>query len=587
MKAIEKNGKTKNTVDSDLFAEQKDLSSRMDANAYFRKLKYWLRTGVLVALVIPFVALSVYFHFQFTFTLKESANLNLVAIAESQRNTVDLFLQERVLNIFSQFQSKEFSFKPALHTMESYLRNLRRVSDAFIDVGFLSEDGTQISYAGPYPYLQNRNYADEEWFNTLVTKDQNHYISDIYLGFRNKPHFTIAIKQVIDGHVYVMRSTLDPDKFYMFIRTMSQEQGIDSALINNQGIFQIVDPARGKTLELSDFQPAKSTGSGVQEIKIKDKPTLIAYAWLNETPWALIVREPLNISHGKMYRTRQIIVISTVLILIIIALAVWFSIGVLIKKAQESADTHEQLQLQLRHASKLASVGELATGVAHEINNPLAIVIATSGVIRDMLNPEFGLDARPENIIKELDAIDAAVFRARTITRQLLDFGRKNPTLPVPCNLNRLIEDILQGFKQRAFVVKNIEIKKQYDTNLPEIMAVPDQIRQIVLNLINNADHAIDGPGTITIATASDEKQVRVTVTDSGKGMTSEQVKKIFDPFYTTKEVGKGTGLGLSVSLSLVKSMGGSIDVQSMPARGSSFTVSLPIEITEGMNDAA
>lgn len=586
MKTIEKRDKKKTEV-SGFFAEQKDVPAHLDTNTYFRKLKYWLRIGVLVAFVIPFAALSVYFHFQFTSTMKESAKLNLVAISESQRNTVDLFLQERVLDIFSQFQSEEFSFKPSLNTMGNFLGNLRRNSDAFIDVGFLNEAGAQIGYAGPFPYLQYKNYADEGWFKAAMQKDQNHYISDIYLGFRNKPHFTIAVKQVIDGHVYVMRSTLDPDKFYMFIRTMSREKGIDSALINQQGIYQLVDPALGKSLELSDFQPDKSTGSGVQEIEIKDEPVLVAYAWLKEVPWALIVREPLNISHGKMYRARQIIIFSTVLIFIVIGLAVWFSTGVLIKNAQETAENREQLQMQLLHASKLASVGELATGVAHEINNPLAIVIATSGVIRDMLNPEFELDASPEKILKELDTIDAAVFRARTITRQLLDFGRKNPALPVSCNLNRLIDDVTDGFKQRSLKVENIEIKKQYESELPDIIAVPDQLRQIFLNLINNAGDAMDGPGLITITTASDGNEVRVTVTDTGRGMTPEQMKKIFDPFYTTKEIGKGTGLGLSVSLSLVKSMGGSIDVQSIPGSGSSFTVSLPVEIEERMSDAA
>lgn len=584
MKIIEKRDK-KNTEVAGFFAEQKDVSNQLDTNTYFRKLKYWLRVGVLIAFVIPFAALSVYFHFQFTFTMKESAKLNLVAISESQKNTVDLFLQERVLDIFSQFQSEEFSFKPSLQTMGNYLGNLRRSSDAFIDVGFIDEAGAQIGYAGPFPYLQGKNYADEEWFRAAMQKDQNHYISDIYLGFRNKPHFTIAVKQVVDGRVYVMRSTLDPDKFYMFIRTMSQEKGIESALVNQQGIYQLVDPMHGKTLGLSDFQPEKNTGSGVHEVEIKGDPVLVAFAWLKEVPWALIVREPLNISHGKMYRARQIIIVSTVLIFIIIALAVWFSTGVLIKNAQETAENREQLQLQLLHASKLASVGELATGVAHEINNPLSIVIATSGVIRDMLNPEFELDASPENIIKELDTIDAAVFRARTITRQLLDFGRKNPALPVSCNLNRLIDDVLDGFKQRSLKVENIEIKKQYDSELPDIMAVPDQLRQIFLNLINNAGDAIDGPGLITITTASDNNQVQVTVTDTGRGMTSEQTKKIFDAFYTTKEIGKGTGLGLSVSLSLVKSMGGSIDVQSIPGSGSSFTVSLPVEIEERMRD--
>jgi two-component system NtrC family sensor kinase len=562
-------------------------SATIDTKAYFRKLKFRLRLGFLIAIVLPFVALSVYFHFQFNFTLKESAKRDLIALSESQRNIVDLFLQERVVNIFSQFQSEAFNLNPSRPTMENYLKSLRRVSDAFIDVGFLNEVGIQIGYAGPFPYLQDRIYADEKWFKTLVQQDRNHFISDIYLGFRNKPHFTIAVKQMIDGNLYVMRSTLDPDKFYMFLRTISQGKGVESALINADGIYQVVDPDRGEVFGQSDFRPSQKTGTGVQEIKNNGTSSLVAYAWLRETPWALIVQEPLDVAQGQMYQVRQIIIASITFIISIVAVVIWLTINGLVQGAQANAENREELQLQLLHASKLASVGQLATGVAHEINNPLAIIIATTGVIRDMLNPEFNLENSPEKIQLELDTIDSAAFRARTITRQLLDYGRKNPPRPAPCNLNHLLDDVMSGFKQRELEVKNISVHRDYSPELPEIIADPDQLRQVLLNLINNAGDAIDGSGSITIATSREDGKVKVKVTDTGRGMTSEQMKKIFDPFYTTKQPGKGTGLGLSVSLSIVKSMGGAIDVQSMPNAGSSFTISLPINITEGVNDAA
>ena len=156
----------------------------------------------------------------------------------------------------------------------------------------------------------------------------------------------------------------------------------------------------------------------------------------------------------------------------------------------------------------------------------------------------------------------------------------------MPCNLNRLIEDVLGGFKRHALEVENITIEKQYEADLPDIIADHDQIRQVLLNLINNAGDAISGSGTITISTASDGQNVRVTITDTGRGMTTEEMKKIFKPFYTTKASGKGTGLGLSVSQGIVKSMGGSIEVQSMPGAGSSFRVSLPVNLAERQDDA-
>ncbi len=197
-----------------------------------------------------------------------------------------------------------------------------------------------------------------------------------------------------------------------------------------------------------------------------------------------------------MYRARRIIIIGSVFIIVIIAMAIWFTTGKLINKAQDEAEKHEELQLQFLHASKLASVGELATGVAHEINNPLAIIMASSGVIRDMLDPEFNLDGSPENIRKELENIDAAILRARGITRQLLDYGRKNPPRPVPCDLNQILDEVMGGFKEREFEVANIEIIRNYSPDLPKILVDPDQIRQVFLNLINNAGDAITGSGT-------------------------------------------------------------------------------------------
>jgi len=550
----------------------------LDIKAYFRQLRFRLKIGLLGAFIVPLAALSVYFHFQYQITLKATAKMNLITISESQRNTIDLFLQERVVNIFSLWHSKEFNTTPTRATMDNYLQNLRRVSDAFIDVGFLNASGIQIGYAGPFPHLQNKAYVNEKWFLSLMKMDRGYYISDIYLGFRNKPHFTIAVRQMIDGQLYAMRSTLDPDKFYMFLRTISHNKGVECALINNAGIYQIVDPGQGELFGLSDFIPTEPTLSGVQEIKKNGDSILVAYSWLRETAWALIVREPLRIAHAQMYRVRRVLTAGTALIILIVAAAIWLTTNTLLNKAQENAEKREELQQQLLHVSKLASVGELATGVAHEINNPLAIILASSGVIRDMLNPEFAMDGGPENIIKELENIEAAIFRARGITHQLLDYGRKNTPQPVACNLNQIVDDVIHGFIEREFEIANIKVNRDYDPQLPEVMVDPDQIRQVFLNLINNAGDAISASGTITISTSRDKKYIRIAVTDSGKGMSYEQIQKIFDPFYTTKQAGKGTGLGLSVSLSIVKSMGGSIDVQSMPGAGSTFTVLLPIQ---------
>ena len=150
--------------------------------------------------------------------------------------------------------------------MQQFLQNLRQVSDAFIDVGFLNADGLQVGYAGPFPYLQNKDYSNQDWFNRLMQQERNHFISDIYLGFRNKPHFTIAVKQIIDGRPFVLRSTLDPDKFYMFLRTINHAKGVESYMVNSAGKFQLADPSQWQALSPSPFTPPLAIEAGVQEI---------------------------------------------------------------------------------------------------------------------------------------------------------------------------------------------------------------------------------------------------------------------------------------------------------------------------------
>ncbi len=556
--------------------ETEQPMSRSATEEYYRRLRRRLQIGLLVAFMVPLAILSLYFHFQFNLTLRESGKLHLATLAESQRNTIDLFLQERVVNIFNLFHGSDFRVPPTDSDMARYLQHLRETSDAFVDVGFLDASGVQIGYRGPFPYLQGKDYSNEPWFQALMQQERNYHITDIYLGFRQKPHFTIAVRQTFEGQPCVMRATLDPDKFYLFLRTIGKGKVADSALINREGRYQIIDPGRGELLAPSPYMPSASAGSGAEEVGTNGDSELFAYAWLTEVPWVLVVRQPLKIAYADMYRVRRIMIATTGVIVVVLISVTWLTTNRLLRRAEATDQARKELKSQLFHAAKLVAAGELAGGVAHEINNPLAIISTESGVIRDMLDPQFGLECTPDTIRKELDYIDEAVFRARDITQKLLNFVRKTEPRLVPCNINQVLEDIIGGLKERELEVTGIKVVRDLDPELPDVMLDPDQMRQVFLNIVNNAGDAVEGPGTITLTTRCNDSHIRATVTDTGKGMTSEQMERIFDPFFTTKEVGKGTGLGLSISLSIVQSMHGEIEVQSMPGAGSSFTVVLP-----------
>jgi two-component system NtrC family sensor kinase len=546
------------------------------ANGHFVRMRRRLQWGLLFALTIPLLILSCYFHLQFNYTLKTSRSLHLTILAESQRNTIDLFLQERVINILNLYRRDSLNLSPTEDDMRKYLQDLIAMSDAFIDLGFMNASGTQFAYAGPYPELRNRDYSSEKWFVELVKQDRNYLISDIYRGFRDKPHFTIAVKQVLDGNLFVIRATLDPERFRQFIRTIGERAGIDSALTNREGHCQVAASQRSVLLDASTAWVPQQRESNALEMEVQGESLLLAHAWLREVPWALVVHQPLSVAYARMYELRRVLILANVILVIVLGAAIWFATNRLVGRIQRIDESRRELRLQLLHASKLVAVGELAGGVAHEINNPLAIIHGQSGVIRDMLNPEFGLECTPDLIRQELAHIDNAVFRARTITQKLLNFVHKSEAKLELCDLNELLMDVISGVKEREFRVNNIELLYDLSPSLPRIYLDPDKIRQVLLNILNNAGDAMEGGGTISLTTRADKHTVRVVITDSGKGMTVEEMDKIFIPFFTTKEVGKGTGLGLSISLTLVQAMGGHIEVQSMPDRGSSFIVILP-----------
>ena len=315
--------------------------AKSNLQVYFRRLYLRLVIGLLAAFILPHMALSAYFHFQFTTTLKNTGKLNLEAISKSLRDTIDLFIQERVVNMFAVFHSSEFKLAPTTESMHLHLQSLRRASESFIDIGVLDADGTQTAYAGPYPFLQGKNYKDEPWFRDLMDTERAFTISDIYPGFRNKPHFTIAVRQMIDGRHYVLKSTLDPDKFYMFLRSISHGKEVETALINDRGQYQVVDPTQTALRALGDYIPPRETPSGVIEFTKAGDTILIAYAWLREVPWALKVRQPLAIAHAGMYRTRRIMTTSLAVILAVLAALIWFTTKRLIDGARATAEKRE------------------------------------------------------------------------------------------------------------------------------------------------------------------------------------------------------------------------------------------------------
>jgi PAS domain S-box-containing protein len=229
-----------------------------------------------------------------------------------------------------------------------------------------------------------------------------------------------------------------------------------------------------------------------------------------------------------------------------------------------------QERLYLTH--RLASVGEMASGIAHELNNPLTGIIGLSELLMD--------EKVPDSIREDLSAINNEAKRSASVVKNMLSFARKHSPSKQPVQINRIIDDVL-ALRRHEQRNHNIQVVKQLSPDLPEIIADPFQIQQVFINVILNAEQAMvdaHGKGTLTVSSEKAGNYIRVSFTDDGPGIDPQNIHRIFDPFFTTKEVGQGTGLGLSICYGIITAHEGLIYAQNENGKGATFFVELPVK---------
>jgi two-component system NtrC family sensor kinase len=243
-------------------------------------------------------------------------------------------------------------------------------------------------------------------------------------------------------------------------------------------------------------------------------------------------------------------------------------VAIIIERRQAEKDKLK-LHAQIRHADRLATLGMLAAGVAHELNEPLGNILGFAQLAKRC-------SGVPASAAKDIEKIEAASLQAREIIQKLLVFARQRLPVKAKVNLNEVVQDSLYFVEARC-AKEGIELVRELSPNLPEITADPAQLNQVLVNLVVNALQSMSGAGRITISTRFCDSNVRLVVQDTGAGMSKDVLEKIFVPFFTTKDVGQGTGLGLPVVHGIVTAHGGSIEVESKVGCGTRFEIQLPI----------
>ncbi len=550
-----------------------------------------LRRNLLVVMLCitlaPLGAAASLGYFQYGKLIHREEMNHLRWHGERAVHSVEMYLDSLKHDIIVATNSFTIEELKSQKRLDRVLSDLKSDHRCLVDLSVLDPEGIQIAYAGPYK-LAGKDYAMSPWY--LATLARKVHVSEVFMGFRNVPHFVIAVskKEPTGTGFWVVRASIDAQTLDQFLASVSTEAIDDIFLVSEDGLLQSSSRYYGRisnAFALASL-PGKK-GIDVVEARRGDKAVLRATGHVQNTPWILVV-EQNNYSESRLWSVFRTQLLTVSLVTAIVAGLLIISVATsLADRIRDAEDARESLIKESEYTSKLASVGRLAAGVAHEINNPLAIINEKAGLMKDILGLTDEMPHRAK-LVKEIGALEDAVSRARVITHRLLGFARRMDVQLQLVQVNDVIREVI-GFLDKEATYRSIRIEQQLDAALPPIESDTGQLQQIFLNVINNAIDAVDHGGRIQIAsTRLNGQSVRVDVEDDGPGIPPEVLKKIFEPFFTTKKGSdkRGTGLGLSITYGLVKKLGGDITVHTHVGSGTIFRMVFPFKASEAAASA-
>ena len=550
-----------------------------------RYLLLFIKSRLLSLLLIsitPLILVSVIILYQFHTSYQEKVHDHLETLVKKHTTIIDSFLNEKLGNI--RFIAETFGFEQLIH--DSFLGDQlvllqQEYGNVFVDLGVIDERGIQIAYAGPFK-LDAADYSKADW---LERAKRSHYIiSDVFLGLRGLPHFIVTVREIWEGKPWILRATIDFMAFNNLVENIRIGETGFAFILNRKGEFQ--------TKPLYDIEPSEPPYSEFLNRGNKDRiqvteesagllnKNIYVLASLKQGDWLLIFQQKASDAfsdfHGALRITIVIIFLGSMATLIM-GFVRFKNMTVNVEKAEREKQLMNE---QIIQTGKLASVGELAAGIAHEINNPVAIMVEEAGWIEDLLTEE-NLDSKNLDEMKRaLSQIHTQGLRCKEITQKLLSFARKTDSRVNEVQLNDLIEEVVAISSQRA-KYSNVTLKVDLQ-DLPTIKVSQTEMQQVFLNLINNALDAMDKKGGILeISSMLTDGDIIINVADNGPGIPEAILGRIFDPFFTTKPVGKGTGLGLSICYGIIQNYGGEITVRSTVGMGTTFSVKIPLSRNE------
>ncbi|MBN1104710.1 MAG: two-component sensor histidine kinase, partial [Deltaproteobacteria bacterium] len=531
-------------------------------SSYYSSLTRNLILVVLVVSFTPLILVSGIILYEFEKSYQEKVYAHLAELVEKHRQNIDSFLSEKLGNL--RFLAKTFTYEELSDEsfLEDRLANLQREYAAvFVDLGVVNERGIQVAYAGPFK-LGRALYSDAAWFKKAIKND--YFISDVFLGLRGLPHFIITVRDDWKGSPWILRATVDFVAFNNLVEKIRIGETGVAFILNREGESQTtpsleIAARRGPYREFLGIRDEKSTKAHiVEKVDESGERSLYVAAFLKDGDWLLVYQQLSSDAFSELRRTEGIALVIFVLGGLAIVSMAFFLSRRMVTRIEQSEREKEIADEQVIETGKLAAIGELAAGIAHEINNPVAIMVEEAGWIQDLLQEEeFKEGENLDEFQRALKQIRIQGYRCKEITHKLLSFARKTDSRVKELQINDIIHEVVRLSEQRARF-SNATIETDLQENLPLVRASETEMQQVFLNLITNGLDAVEKKGGRLLLASRLESSgplspnILIDVADSGQGIPKANLARVFDPFFTTKPVGKGTGLGLSICFGIV-----------------------------------
>ena len=554
----------------------------------FNKLysRTFTRNMVLIVIVVSFVPMLLVSGMilnQYSTSYHEKLYAHLKEVVHRHAQDIDSFLNERLNNLqFLLDSCQNVNLLDESVLQEKLFQLQQKYDGVFEDLGLINENGVQEAYAGRFS-LEKAEYSDAKWFQEAHEKP--YYISDVFPGLRSRPHFIVSVKTSHQDRHFLLRSTINFEAFNSLAENLRIGKTGFAFILNRNGDFQTKPhydmlPNSKSYMDFITAGKKEKHGIYIGEIQNSSGLNQAIYlaALLKNEDWILVYQQQKEEAFSDLIRTQivaAVILLLGALLIITMNLILFHKV---INHISEVDQEKEMMNRQIIETGKLASVGRLAAGTAHEINNPVAIMVQEAGWVGDLLQEEEFLEGKNlQEIQRALKQIDTQGKRCKEITHKLLSFARTSDTQIQNLRINEIIKEVVEISDKTSYT--GISINTYLDGTIPSIFGSQTEIQQVLLNLINNALYALEKDGgKIDISTRSASRYALVIVEDDGPGIPQANLDRIFDPFFTTKPVGEGNGLGLSICFGIIQRMGGKINVHSTVDVGTRFEIRLPLE---------